>query len=210
MTAPPRSVYRTRPSARMSRSGSPCTTAMSAASPGATRPVRAAIPKRCRRRGRQRGEDLGVRQPRPLHVDVLVGRIVLGHVADVGAEQDLAAEVGERAGAAPRRCRAPARRPPGAGQLAALVRPQLQRGHQRHAALTHRPGQRAVPRPVDARSGTCGRGCRRRPRSPPARPALLDGWATTSLPRRCAASTAARTISTGMTTIESRRRPTSR
>src|ERR1700755_3464217 len=32
-----------------------------------------------------------------LRVDVLVGRIVLGHVADVGAEQDLAAEVGERA-----------------------------------------------------------------------------------------------------------------
>jgi hypothetical protein len=35
-------------------------------------------------------------------------------------------------------------------------------------------------------------------------PGLLDGWAKTSLPRRCAASTAARTISTGMTTMVSR------
>src|SRR5207249_3312369 len=46
--------------------------------------------------GGQRGEDRGESEARALEQHVFVGRIVVGHVPDVGAENDLATRVHER------------------------------------------------------------------------------------------------------------------
>src|SRR5438552_13245155 len=140
MMRPSRMVTRTFAKARTSSAGSPSSTTTSAERPGARRPVRFARPKRAAGAVVSIAEDLRWREPGALQVHELLGGIVIDHVADVGPEEELPTQLCEGA------C---LRHPVAEDELdklgrkplpLQLVRPELEGGDQRHAALLHHRG----------------------------------------------------------------------